>query len=917
MNLIDPAYLPLLDVLGKGLALLLLAFLVQHAMQRPASAAQRSLAWFVVFVALAILPASLLVKPRWALTVAQAKPSSLPALVAPIMSLPVEVVPLAMPAVLAPWWQRLTLAQWGFAVWVGGGMLVLGFRVIGTWQIQRLHRTSRPLENKRLNCHLDGLADELGVSRAIDVRLSAHTAVPLTWGWLKPVLLMPAGATGWDDEKLDAALRHELGHMRHRDAFTRWHATIVCAFWWPLPLVWIAFRMWRIEQEKACDDLVISAGAVPQEYAMQLLDAARSLTPHSFAAMAMARPSTLETRLRAVMDEQRNRRPMGARAWAFSAGTALLLSSICLLAQLRAAQPGGKAELIVLTTEILQAPKGTLRALLKAPPAGDSSTTLMDQQEWQALRLRLHQSRGAAVLSSPSVTTHSNVAAVVEVDAEKISTPDGGRPPSPNIKVIFEPSVSSTGLHLGLKMQVRQLIGMKDSKPAFQETNAKASVDMADDKVVLLTGMVPANPDNELFCFVTQKIIPDTASEMTKDASASTAETKAAQIILKSVVFSNATPEEAFEYFRVKSRELDPAKAGLKIVVSDKIPATQITLSLKDVPLKEALQYCVRLSNMEVSYTPDAAVVHKPGRPPAMPLANSDILTPAKDIILPRWKFVNATLEETLDYLRIKSRDLDPAKVGLNIVLMDKPSTTSISLDLHDVTVLEAARFCASLAHMEVSYAPGTLMIHKPGRHLPAAPEEAAAVIRAKEIILPRVDFADATVPEIVEFLREKTRDFDPKHEDINFIYKDGGTPSSAKITLALTNVPLSELLTYVAELGNLKLETDGHTIVLTPKSETAVKAVPKVSLNEAALSEAVDKLLPAKGVHLKSCTLKEGHLIIIGEAVTQALAGALRQDLKRAPAFAGFQWDFPPPAVTSNGFVSFRAEGVPVAAGR
>ena len=73
-----------------------------------------------------------------------------------------------------------------------------------------------------------------------------------------------------------------------------------------------------------------------------------------------------------------------------------------------------------------------------------------------------------------------------------------------------------------------------------------------------------------------------------------------------------------------------------------------------------------------------------------------------------------------------------------------------------------------------------------------------------------------------------------------------------------------------------------------------------------------VANLLPEKGVRLTTFDIKEGHIIIGGEASNQALAGALREDLKRVPAFANLQWDFPTPVINANGTATFRTEGVP-----
>src|SRR6202043_973132 len=49
--------------------------------------------------------------------------------------------------------------------------------------------------------------------------------------------------------------------------------------------------------------------------------------------------------------------------------------------------------------------------------------------------------------------------------------------------------------------------------------------------------------------------------------------------------------------------------------------------------------------------------------------APSPALTKASQIILPTVSFREATVEQALDFLRVKAKELDPAKEGVNIVL--------------------------------------------------------------------------------------------------------------------------------------------------------------------------------------------------------------------------------------------------------
>jgi general secretion pathway protein D len=77
-------------------------------------------------------------------------------------------------------------------------------------------------------------------------------------------------------------------------------------------------------------------------------------------------------------------------------------------------------------------------------------------------------------------------------------------------------------------------------------------------------------------------------------------------------------------------------------------------------------------------------------------------------IRFPSVQFAGASLEEAIEFLRVKSRDLDdqesdPARKGVNIILKtgDTPITTTISIDLTDVPMSEALRYITELAGMK------------------------------------------------------------------------------------------------------------------------------------------------------------------------------------------------------------------------
>lgn len=108
-------------------------------------------------------------------------------------------------------------------------------------------------------------------------------------------------------------------------------------------------------------------------------------------------------------------------------------------------------------------------------------------------------------------------------------------------------------------------------------------------------------------------------------------------------------------------------------------------------------------------------------------------------------------------------------------------------------------------------------------------PRAAAAAEMMNRIILPTVQFQGATVAEAVEFLFQKSRDLDtmerdPQRRGFNYVIRHGAAPSTAKITLDLKDVPLSEALRYVTELAGMKYRVEANGVVITPVTDVATE---------------------------------------------------------------------------------------------
>lgn len=141
---------------------------------------------------------------------------------------------------------------------VGAGLLAL--RLLGGWVlVQRwAHRGSRPapLAWQR---HLDRLAGQAGIRRAVRLLESARVSVPMTVGWLKPVVLLPVGVlTGLTPGQVEAVLAHELAHIGRHDYLVNLLQSVVETLFFYHPATWWLSARVRQEREHDCDERAVA-----------------------------------------------------------------------------------------------------------------------------------------------------------------------------------------------------------------------------------------------------------------------------------------------------------------------------------------------------------------------------------------------------------------------------------------------------------------------------------------------------------------------------------------------------------------------------------------------------------------------------------------------------------------------------------
>ena len=356
----------LLGSLIKSTFLLLGAWAASCLLRR-ASAATRHLVWSLALGGILLVPILSLTLPQWKVAWGHVSASStikpiaellpLPSTNAPTVSqaapqfVPVSDESASLPAI-APFSQAVFLPTSGrqpltftctlcigLFVWLVGLLAVLCQLFAGLSRLARIERHSIPLEHREHQMAEDvrGRMSLRRPVRFLQATEASAIAVPVTWGVLCPVVLLPAQSSAWSEDCLRAALLHELAHVQRGDWATQITARLTCALYWWHPLVWWAARRAREESERACDDLVLSTGMKAADYAQRLVEVVRSMplgAPARTVAVAMAQPSEVEERVKAVLATGKDRGHLSQRRMA------LILMMLCsLLLPLSALHP--------------------------------------------------------------------------------------------------------------------------------------------------------------------------------------------------------------------------------------------------------------------------------------------------------------------------------------------------------------------------------------------------------------------------------------------------------------------------------------------------------------------------------------------------------------------------------------------------
>ena len=152
---------------------------------------------------------------------------------------------------------------WFIGVWLVGLTIVLIPFAFGLaanlWTLWR----SKQIHASKWTRLVDEMAAKIRLARPVTLLETHESVLPMTWGVVHPIVLLPSESHDWSDERRRFVLLHELAHVKRIDVLFQSIARLACAFYWFNPLAWYALWRLRVERELACDDCVVASGERP------------------------------------------------------------------------------------------------------------------------------------------------------------------------------------------------------------------------------------------------------------------------------------------------------------------------------------------------------------------------------------------------------------------------------------------------------------------------------------------------------------------------------------------------------------------------------------------------------------------------------------------------------------------------------
>lgn len=266
---------------------------------------------------------------------------------------------------------RLTGIDWPFWSYAIPAALLFLLTLISVGRLFVLKAKANILVDAPWLTALARAQQRMGFKHGTALLTSNELPSPISWGVIRPVILLNAEAVESHDEA-EAIITHELAHVAHLDWAKLLLARVAVALFWFNPFAWLLAREAHQLREEAADDAVLATDIEDTDYARLLVGVARHECRGLLIGAHGVAPgrNSLARRVKRVLDGAARRAPGGWRwgsaAAFFAAGMAVPVAALNLV-PVASATAAGAPETVIASTNSYYPPPSD--AAVAVPPA--------------------------------------------------------------------------------------------------------------------------------------------------------------------------------------------------------------------------------------------------------------------------------------------------------------------------------------------------------------------------------------------------------------------------------------------------------------------------------------------------------------------------------------------------------------------
>lgn len=296
---------------------------------------------------------------------------------------------------LNPDWFELALAKQVSYV-VAVFYFFIALVLLGKHQYEFFLANSMVARSEKLKLSQLRCAHCIELVRSVDVRVSSELHTPVTWGYVKPVIILPEKWTVWPPGRLKRVFLHELAHIQRRDWLCKNALYVIRSVFWFLPPIWLLVKRADTYAEYACDDSVINTGVPRSDYATDLIElSGKKACLRSFVAIAV---NELAIRINLILDGGRSREKT---TWTYrlafvAAGSCLIVPFYCVTL----------VPVLEKGSEKVSLPVGLMTRRVEPKPDRESLTLLVLPKEEYLTNLTLPRAHHGVLFDQYSAGNH-------------------------------------------------------------------------------------------------------------------------------------------------------------------------------------------------------------------------------------------------------------------------------------------------------------------------------------------------------------------------------------------------------------------------------------------------------------------------------------------------------------------------------